>query len=284
MKDFHSISVMALVMGLILSAVSGYFSVIGLATIFSGAFVSVLVMASVLELSKVIAASWIYRCWGIAPKIMRIYMTIAVIVLIGITSMGIFGYLSKAHLEQTLNVQGSTNLQIETYEQQVSVQQDRIDEAANVLAILDGEIKTLQEYDRIRGPDGAIAVRKSQETERSELNNVIYESRDEIASIKKKMLPLYKEKIEQESEIGPLKYLAEAIYGEEKAKEHFDAAVRMIIIIIVCVFDPLAITLLIAGNAGIMASRPKKRTEKLIKFLSGDEIFPPDRESRGLDG
>ena len=98
----YPLSIMALAMGLILSAVAGYFSVVGIATIFAGAFWSVIIMAGTLETSKLVAASWIYRNWSIAPWLMRIYMTIAVVVLVFITSMGIFGYLSKAHVDQVI--------------------------------------------------------------------------------------------------------------------------------------------------------------------------------------
>lgn len=261
-----AISILALVMGIALSAVGGYFSVIGLATIFSGAFWSVIVMASTLELSKLVAASWIYRCWKIAPVLIRTYMVSAVVVLVMITSMGIFGYLSKAHIDQTLLSGGGNELQIEMLEASIAREQKTISDAENVLSILDGEIKTLQEYDRIRGPDGAIAVRQSQQEERNSLNEAISSAQIRIAEAQSEMLPVKKEALQLEAEIGPLKYIAEAVYGQENAGLYFDVAVRWIIIILVLVFDPLAIVLILAGNVGLTQ-------KKKVVLMTGEEVM-----------
>ena len=119
----YPLSIMALAMGLILSAVAGYFSVVGIATIFAGAFWSVIIMAGTLETSKLVAASWIYRNWSIAPWLMRIYMTIAVVVLVFITSMGIFGYLSKAHVDQVIEQGGNNEIQMSNLERRITRQQ-----------------------------------------------------------------------------------------------------------------------------------------------------------------
>lgn len=259
------ISVMALAMGLILSAVAGYFSVVGIATIFAGAFWSVVVMAGALETSKLVAASWLYRNWSIAPWLMRIYMTIAVIVLIFITSMGIFGYLSKAHVDQTVLEGGNNDIRIESLQRRIDRQNSIINDSTIVLGQLDEAVSTLQEYDRIRGPEGAIAVRQSQSEERKALNETISDAYDTIEELTEEILPLKRQAIALEAEIGPLKYIAELIYGDEAA-DYFDTAVRWIIILLVVVFDPLAICLLLAGNAGIMQ---KKR----VTFMTEEEIL-----------
>ena len=154
-----NISHLVLMMGLLLTAVGGYFSIIGLATIFAGAFWSVVVMASTLELSKVVAASWIYRCWPIAPFLIRSYMVSAVVVLVFITSLGIFGYLSKAHVDQTIMQGGNNEIRIDNVERKIDRQNAIIKDSEEVLAQLDGAVRILQDYDRIRGPDGALAVR-----------------------------------------------------------------------------------------------------------------------------
>lgn len=260
MQSSYFISVLTLMMGIVLSGVAGYFSVIGIGTIFSGAFLSAVIMAAALETSKIVAASWLYRNWSIAPVVMRFYMTIAILVLVMITSMGIFGYLSKAHIEQTLTQGGNNELQIEILESSIEREKRAIKDAENVLAMLDGNIKTLQEYDRVRGPDGAIAVRESQREERNALNETISTAQVRIAEIQEQLLPLKIAAIELESEIGPLKYIAELIYGEN-AESHFDIAVRWIILIIVCVFDPLAITMILAGNTGIMYHNRTKQIQ-----------------------
>ena len=256
---------MALIMGLVLSAVAGYFSVVGIATIFAGAFWSVIIMAGSLEVSKIVAASWIYRNWSIAPWLMRIYMTIAVVVLVFITSMGIFGYLSKAHVDQVILQGGNNGIRIETIESQIKRQEDTINDGKLVLSQLDDAVSILQQYDRIRGPEGAIAVRASQQEERQSINKKIDAAYDEIQILQAELLPLRKQAIELEAEIGPLKYIAELIYGDE-ATDYFDTAVRWIIILLVVVFDPLAICLLLAGNTGIMQ---KKR----VTFMTEEEIL-----------
>lgn len=265
MQTSLPISYMALIMGLVLSAVAGYFSVVGIATIFAGAFWSVIIMAGSLEVSKIVAASWIYRNWSIAPWLMRIYMTIAVVVLVFITSMGIFGYLSKAHVDQVILQGGNNGIRIETIESQIKRQEDTINDGKLVLSQLDDAVSILQQYDRIRGPEGAIAVRGSQQEERQSINKKIDAAYDEIQILQAELLPLRKQAIELEAEIGPLKYIAELIYGDE-ATDYFDTAVRWIIILLVVVFDPLAICLLLAGNTGIMQ---KKR----VTFMTEEEIL-----------
>lgn len=285
------ISLTALVMGLVLTCVGGYFSVVGLATIFSGAFWSVVVMATALETSKVIAASWIYRCWKIAPFLIRTYMVAAVITLVLITSLGIFGYLSKAHLEQTIEQGGNNEIQIEALERRIARQQGVIRDSETVLLQLDRAVQTLIDYDRIRGPNGSIAVRASQKEERQSLNDSISDAYDEIESLNDKLIPLKKTQIKLEAEIGPLKYIAEAIYGED-ARTYFDTAVRWIIIVIVMVFDPLAIALILAGNIGLMNRTIEIKEEGVLKVnaqkvqkVDWDHApHPSERDGLGLDG
>ena len=283
------ISVMALVMGLVLSAVAGYFSVVGLATIFAGAFWSVVIMAGTLELSKIVAASWIYRNWSIAPWLMRIYMTIAVVLLVFITSMGIFGYLSKAHVDQTVLEGGNNDIRIESLQRRIDRQNSIINDSTIVLGQLDEAVSILQEYDRIRGPDGAIAVRQAQSEERASLNEAISDAYDTIEELTEELLPLRRQAIELEAEIGPLKYIAELIYGE-RAKDYFDTAVRWIIILLVVVFDPLAICLLLAGNAGLMYRKTDisyLTEEEIMKEVEIDWDHAPTRVNRdghGRDG
>jgi len=222
-------------------------------------------MAGALETSKLVAASWLYRNWSIAPWLMRIYMTIAVVVLIFITSMGIFGYLSKAHVDQVVQAGGNNEIQIEALERRIARQQSIISDSETVLLQLDRAVQTLIDYDRIRGPDGSIAVRSSQKEERQSLNDSISNAYQEIETLNDELFPLKKTQIELEAEIGPLKYIAELVYGDEAAN-YFDTAVRWIIILLVVVFDPLAICLLLAGNAGLIY-------RKQISYLTEEEVL-----------
>lgn len=268
MQPSYPVSLLTLTMGICLSCVAGYFSVVGIGTIFSGAFFSAVIMAAFLETSKVVAASWLYRHWNIAPIAMRIYMSIAIIVLVLITSMGIFGYLSKAHLDQTLKGGGDNELRIENLQRKIQREQRSISDAETLLSQLDNIVETLQEYDRIRGPDGAIAVRASQAEERQRINETIVQSYDRIEELENELLPLRKKSLSLEAEIGPLKYIAQLIYGESYDLEN---SVRFIILVIVLVFDPLAITLILAGNTGISYHEKSKR-QRLIMNDKGEYI------------
>lgn len=240
-------------------------------TIFAGAAFAVMIMATVLEIGKLVSAAWLHYEWDRINNLVRAYFVFAVLVLMFITSMGIFGYLSKAHIDQTIQVGGNNELKIEMLERKIQRQQGIIDDSEKVVAQLDEAVTTLQEYDRIRGPDGAIAVRASQAEERATLNETIETSYNVLEELQIELLPLKKEQISLEAEIGPLKYIAELVYGEESAKDNFDNAVRWIIILIVFVFDPLAIMLLIVSTSAF-----KKDKIKIKPLINEDQIMRMD--------
>lgn len=237
----------ALITALALSAIAAYFSVIGLATIFAGAFWAVIVMAGALETGKVVTVAWLSRNWDKCPKFIKYYLTTAAAVLMLITSMGTFGYLSKAHLE-TNNQLEQAQLQIEPLETQLELANRRLRNAQTSLDTLD---RLVAEADSKQ----ASKLRNRQRTERSALAAEISDSSREIQSINTRILPLKTARAVTESEIGPLKYIAELIYGDT-ASSHFDDAVRFVIILLVLVFDPLAVVLLIAANYGM---KPQNR-------------------------
>jgi hypothetical protein len=236
------INAIALLMGIILSGVSGYFSVVGLATIFSGSFLAVMIMAAALESSKIVAATWIYHNWSISPIILRIYMVVSVIILTCITSMGAFGYLSKAHIEQTAGNIDNT-LQINVIETQIENEKLRLQNAQNRITTLDSIVQ------RVDGQDSNY-VNRIQTEERGVLNQEINQALVNIQGFNEQLLPLKQEVNLAEAELGPLKYIAELLYGKEAASLHFEESVRAIILIIVFVFDPLALCLIIASNVG----------------------------------
>ena len=163
-----------------------------------------------------------------------------------ITSIGVFGFLSKAHIEQTVKVGGSNDIQIATIQRQITRQQDIISDAETVLSQLDESVQTLIDAQRIRGSSGSIAVREAQKEERASLNDTITDAYARIEELSKDLLPLQKEQLSLEAEVGPLKYLAELVYGSAD-KTQLDQAVRWLIILLVFVMDPLAVLLTIAG-------------------------------------
>jgi len=188
-----------------------------------------------------------------------------------ITSLGIFGFLSKAHLEHSISTGGTNDLQITNLESQIARQQSRITDSETVLTQLDSQVTTLIEYDRIRGPSGSIAVRQSQQEERDLLNQTIDDAYSRIESIQEELTPLQQEKLAIEVEVGPLKYIAELIYGQDNASDHFDRAVRFVILLLVVVFDPLAVVLLLAAT---MNFQQKRHSE--IFYEDGNIRVNPD--------
>ena len=274
------LALLTLLSAISISVVAALYSLLGLAAIFSAAKIPVLLMGGVLEVSKLVTASWLYNNWKRTPILLKSYLTIAVVVLVFITSMGIFGFLSKAHLDQTISA-GDNTLEITQIEKQIDRQNKRIVDADTVIEQLDKSVQTLIDYDRIRGKDGAIAVRETQKEERASLNSIIKEASDNIAELNSKKLELSKEQLAIEAEVGPLKYIAELIYGDE-AKDHFDEAVRFVILLLIFVFDPLAVLLLIAANQSLRDYRKVKvENDNIADFTEVDahEIKLPEEST-----
>ena len=260
-----------LITSLAIAIVAGYFSIIGLGTIFAGAFWSIVIMATTLEIAKLVTAAYLHLEWKEISNWIRAYLVSAVFVLMFITSMGIFGYLSKAHLDHTISLGGNNELQIDSLERQIKRQQSIIVDAETILSQLDSQVAVLIEYDRIRGPEGSIAVRQSQSEERSLLNETINVAYIRIEELQTDLSPLQKQALALEAEIGPLKYIAELIYGED-AESYFDTAVRWIILLLVFVFDPLAIILLVVSTA--MFKRDMIDTTEVKKKSKKNKINP----------
>lgn len=203
-----------------LSAIAAFYSVIGLAQIFPGSFWPIILMGSVLEVAKLVTVSWLYNNWAETNRLMRYYFSIAIILLMLITSMGIFGYLSRAHIESNVVV-GANTVQLKTIETQEKIARDKL------------------EYLLKRAGDPATATNK--------IDKEIQTTQNELNRLSKEKLPLMKEENKLTAEIGPIKYIAEIFYSKDDPS-FIDKAVRLVIFTIIIVFDPLAILLLIAAN------------------------------------
>jgi len=244
-----------------ISVIAAGYSIIGLATLFAGAVVPIIAMGTALEVGKLVAASWLYHNWqSDVPRLLKTYLFTAIIVLVFITSMGIFGFLSKAHLDQVKPTSGN-NIKLEQINDQIARQQTIIDRSQNTLTLLD---KALEVYIDKEYVTRGLKERAKQEEERTALNNAIENASNKIAELsdKKASLSLAQDKIE--AEVGPIKYVAELIYGES-AKDNIDKAVRIVILILIFVFDPLAVLLLIAANISLRQWRLKKQLTKSAK-------------------
>ena len=238
-----------------ISVIAAGYSIIGLATLFAGAAIPIIAMGTALEIGKLVAASWLYQNWrSDVPRLLKAYLFTSIIVLIFITSMGIFGFLSKAHLDQ-VKPTSSNNIKIELLDNQIKSQQNIIDRSQKTLDQLD---KALEVYIEKEFVTRGLKERKKQEVERNELNNAIKEASNEIAKLSEEKGTLSLEQNKIEAEVGPIKYVAELIYGVN-AEDNFDKAVRIVILILIFVFDPLAVLLLIAANISLRQWRMKRQ-------------------------
>jgi len=255
------LTILTFISAIAISLIAAGYSILGLATLFAGAAVPIIAMGSALEVGKLVAASWLYHNWreGI-PRALKAYLFTAIIVLVFITSVGIFGFLSKAHLDQ-VRPTGNNAVQIALIDKQIDQQNLIIDRAENTLDRLD---KALDVYIAKEYVSRGLKERKKQKEERDFLNAEIKKAMDEIARLTSDKSNIEIEQLKIEADVGPLKYVAELIYGDN-AKDHFDEAVRIIILILIFVFDPLAVLLLIAANISLRQWRDKRNAKKKIK-------------------
>ncbi len=248
---------LTLLTALAISGVAAYYSIIGLVAIFSASVIPIAVMGVVLETGKLVTAAWLYHYWKKVNKLLKTYLISAVIILMFITSMGIFGFLSKAHIEQT-TVQSDNTLQIESIDSQISRQQKDIERAELQLTLLDDALK---KYVELGAVTKSINARKGQEEERNALISTINNATNNIASLTKTKYELRTKENELIAEVGPIKYIAELVYGNSETNT-LEEAVRWVIIIIVFVFDPLAVLLLISANISLKEEMSKLRRRK----------------------
>ena len=231
-----------------LAGTAAYFSIIGLMTIFSGAALSIAFMASILEFGKVVSAAWLHYEWDRINNLVRAYFTTAVLVLMLITSMGIFGFLSKAHIDSSLT-SDSYSLEASIVDKRLEGKQLQLDNLTARLENLDYVLQTSKPEDRNY-------VNRVQTEERNEINESIDILVADIVKLNEQKMPIQKLQLEQEAELGPVKYIADMIYGEE-AESYYDNAVRWVILTIIFVFDPLAIMLLIVSTAAFKRDRER---------------------------
>ena len=238
-----------LLTGLTISAVAIYYSVVGLTAIFSAAAIPIIVMGSSLEVAKLVCASWLKANWERAPRFMKYYMITAVMVLMIITSMGIFGFLSKAHNDQNL-VSGDVQSKIAIYDEKIKTAKDNIEANRKALKQMDEAVdQVMGRSNDEKGADKAVALRRGQQKERSRLQSEIQAEQKVISQLSEERAPIAAEVRKVEAEVGPIKYIAKFIYGDHGADENMlERAVTWIIILIVIVFDPLAVIMLLAAQ------------------------------------
>jgi hypothetical protein len=272
-------AILTLLCALSVSAIAAYYSVIGLIAIFSAAPIPIAVMGGTLEAAKLVVASWVYKNWNVAPKLLKYYFVCAIIVLMFITSLGIFGFLSKAHSDQSLAT-GDAISKLEIIDDKIRVAKDTIDANRKVLKQLDESVDQIMARSTSEeGARRANALRVSQKAERNRIANENEAQQKIVAKLNEDRQPFAKEVRKVESEVGPLKYIAAMIYNEQVTQTMLEQAVRWVIILIVLVFDPLAVLLVIAGNFSLKQAREEKENlEPILPFVADVGEKPTKKE------
>lgn len=243
------------VVALSLSAVAAWYAVAGLVAIFAAATVPIVIMGSLLEASKLVVASWLYRSWKEIPILMKSYFTVALVVLMLLTSMGIFGFLSKAHLDQAIPT-GDVAAKLALIDEKIKTEKENINANRKELSQLDSQVdQTIARTTDAGGAERAITIRRNQQKDRNRILNEIGVSQAKIAKLNEERSPIAAEVRKVEAEVGPIKYIAALIYDDAADTDTLEKAVRIVTIMIVLVFDPLAVLLLIAANWNLRNGR-----------------------------
>jgi hypothetical protein len=267
------LAVLLLATGLIISAVAIYYSVIGLAAIFAAAAVPIYIMGGSLEVAKLVCASWLKENWHRAPALMKIYMTTAVLVLMFITSMGIFGFLSKAHSDQSL-VSGDVTSKIAIYDEKIKTAKENIDANRRALKQMDEAVdQVMGRSTDEKGADKAVQIRRAQQKERARLLVEIETEQKKVIGLNEERAPIAAEVRKVEAEVGPIKYIAAFVYGDNPDANILEKAVTWVIILIVMVFDPLAVIMLLAAQMTFGWLREEKHNKQSVV---SEPAYEPD--------
>jgi hypothetical protein len=257
----NKFSLIVAISAFLISSVAAFFSVTGIGMLFSGSFVAVCVMASVLELGKLVTASFLYRYWKVVNLLQKFYMTISVIVLIGITSMGIFGFLSNSYMGATV--------EFETMTTKLSVYKDQLEMVLEDKKFLKQEL----EASVSSLPDNYITAKRKL---RNEYNPLIQNKSVVVGELKQKIGALEIQMVDTGIDIGPLIYISEAFDTD------IDTAVKWIIMILICVFDPLAVLLVISFNMTLLRDENDYEIYKKEEINKDKVVTIPDTEEEQL--
>lgn len=240
-----------------LSGVAAFYAVSGLVAIFAAAALPIIVMGSMLEVSKLVVASWLYRNWKQTSVLLRAYFCVALTVLMLLTSMGIFGYLSKAHLDQAIPT-GDVASKVAILDEKIKTEKENVEAARLALKQMDAQVdQTLTRTEDARGAERAVQVRRGQQKERTALLAEIGSAQTRIGRLNEERAPIASELRKVEAEVGPIKYIAALIYNDNPDQNVLEKSVRIVILMIVMVFDPMAVLMLIAVNQTITRKEPE---------------------------
>lgn len=250
---------LVLLTGLALSGVAAYYSIIGLTAIFAGAFWPVVIMGSILEIGKLVAVSWLYHNWKYVSLDIKSYFLSAIFVLMGITSMGIFGFMSRAHIEHQVSIETGAASGQSILDEQITFKEEEIADVDKQIRVIDDSINKIIEK---KSGTSALYASKEQKKNRADLVAQKNKLLEELKPMRIEKIKGDAEVKKLEAEVGPLKYVAQLIY-EDSTNEVLDKAVRLVIILVIFVFDPLAVMLLLAFNITIS----RKHDYEQMEFL-----------------
>lgn len=242
---------LALFVALAISSVAGYFSIYGLGLVFSGAFWSAVVLGIALEIGKITSVSWLYRNWEHASNFLRFYLFVAILVLSFITGLGTFGFLSRAYIEQRSLIDSGAKSQIELIDSQLNQKKEQIKDVDNQLQITYNALNKLVDSNQAAR---SINLADQQRRNVQNLTKTKSDLTQDLFKLQADQTKLKNANNQVEVEVGPIKYVAAIFFGNSDL-ETVDKTVRILIIIICFVFDPLAISLLIAANSGFKSKR-----------------------------
>jgi len=274
-SKYFTFSHLTLLVALAISVIAAYYSIIGLTAIYAGAFIPIIVMGSILEVGKVTATVWLRKYWSRCGLLIKLYLVPAVVLLAFITSMGIFGFLSRAHIEQGAPI-GDSVEQIKILDERIEIEQEVIEQYRRDLVILNQQIERFSELGAVsRG----VTARAAQQEERQAIFNRIEQSQQVITDLRQQRAPLNANIRKIEAEVGPIKYIAAIIYGDNPDQNLLERAVRWVTILLVLVFDPLALVLILAANQSkewdkedLLNQEKTKFTEDKPPVLDEDKI------------
>jgi hypothetical protein len=283
------IAYLTLFSGLAISLVAEYYSIIGFTAIFAAAIIPVIIMGIALGVGKIAATLWLKQNWSIAPWSVRIYLLTAIAVLMGVTSMGIFGFLSKAHSDQSL-VSGDVQSKIAVYDEKIKTARENIDANRKALKQMDEAVdQVMGRSQDEKGADKAVGLRRTQQKERARLQSEISAEQKTIAVLTEERAPIAADIRKIEAEVGPIKYIAQFVYGET-SEGILEKAVTWVIVILIAVFDPLAVILLLASQISFQNFREREkeeidwqaRTDELLTIFDTDaEETPTEKLAEG---
>jgi hypothetical protein len=248
-KKVFNLTNYTLLTALVLSSIAAWYSILGLIAIFPGAPIPIIVMGSALEVAKVITTVWLHRHWNRCRLILKSYLVPAVISLAFLTSMGIFGFLSKAHIDQNI-MSGDVVAKVAVIDERIKTQRENVLVAKQAIEQMNAQVdQRLSRSDSEQAAERAVQIRRQQAGERAKLLKEIADAQKQIAILNDERAPIASELRKVEADVGPIKYIAALIYGDNPDQNVLERSVRWVIILIVFVFDPLALTLVIASNS-----------------------------------